>query len=88
MRVRGGGHEGVPSFAEVMRAPAFLPTFLAASLSTWGDYIARITVAAVVFERTGSAVATAATFAVSLLPSVFGRMLLSRSPTGSPTSTC
>ena len=77
MRVRGGGHEGVPSFAEVMRAPAFLPTFLAASLSTWGDYIARITVAAVVFERTGSAVATAATFAVSLLPSVFGRMLLS-----------
>ena len=52
MRVRGGGHEGVPSFAEVMRAPAFLPTFLAASLSTWGDYIARITVAAVVFERT------------------------------------
>jgi MFS family permease len=61
----------------VLRVPGFLPTFLAASLSTWGDYIARITVAAVVFERTGSAFATAATFAVSLLPSVFGRMLLS-----------
>ena len=77
MRQRGHGGGGVPSFAEVLRAPAFLPFFLSASLSTWGDYIARITVAAVVFDRTGSAVATAATFAVSLLPSIFGRMLLS-----------
>ncbi|MDF2094161.1 MFS transporter [Knoellia sp. 3-2P3] len=67
----------MPSYREVLRVPAFLPFFLASSLSTWGDYIARITVAAVVFERTGSAVATAATFAVSMLPSVFGRMVLS-----------
>lgn len=77
MRRSSGDSVGVPPIAAVFRAPAFLPVFLAASLSTWGDYIARITVAAVVFERTGSAVATAATFAVSLLPSVFGRMLLS-----------
>ncbi len=77
MQQRGWGGEGVPSYREVLRAPAFLPFFLASSLSTWGDYIARITVAAVVFERTGSAVATAATFAVSMLPTVFGRMVLS-----------
>ena len=77
MHLRGRAAEGVPSYLEVLRAPAFIPVFLASSLSTWGDYIARITVAAVVFERTGSAFATAATFAVSLLPSVFGRMLLS-----------
>ena len=77
MRRSSGDSVGVPPIAAVFRAPAFLPVFLASSLSTWGDYIARITVAAVVFERTGSAVATAATFAVSLLPSVFGRMLLS-----------
>lgn len=77
MQQRGWGGDGVPSYREVLRVPAFLPFFLASSLSTWGDYIARITVAAVVFERTESAVATAATFAVSLLPSVFGRMVLS-----------
>jgi hypothetical protein len=73
----GAGRDAVPSYRQVLRAPCFLPVFLAASLSTWGDYIARITIAAVVFERTGSALATAATFAVSLLPSVFGRALLS-----------
>jgi MFS family permease len=67
----------VPSFAEVLRAPVFLPVFVVATLSTWGDYIARITVAAVVFSWTGSALATAATFAVSLVPSVLGRALLS-----------
>jgi MFS family permease len=67
----------VPSFAEVLRAPVFLPVFVVATLSTWGDYIARITVAAVVFSWTGSALATAATFAVSLVPSILGRALLS-----------
>jgi MFS family permease len=67
----------VPSFAEVLRTPVFLPVFAVATLSTWGDYIARITVAAVVFSWTGSALATAATFAVSLVPSVLGRALLS-----------
>ena len=67
----------VPSFAEVLRTPVFLPVFAVATLSTWGDYIARITVAAVVYSWTGSALATAATFAVSLVPSVLGRALLS-----------
>lgn len=71
------GRAGVPSYADVLRAPVFLPVFLVATLSTWGDYIARITVAAVVFSWTGSALATAATFAVSLVPSTIGRAVLS-----------
>ena len=66
----------MPSYAAVLRAPAFRAIFAAATLSTWGDYIARVTIAAVVLTRTGSALATASTFAVSLLPTIFGRSLL------------
>jgi MFS family permease len=67
----------MPSYLDVVRTPGFLPTFVALSLSTWGDYIARICVALIVRERTGSDLAMAATFAVSLLPSILGRSLLS-----------
>jgi MFS family permease len=42
----------------------------------WGDYIARVTIAAVVFERTRSPLATATTLAVSLVPTFFGRSLI------------
>ena len=66
----------MPSYGEVFRTRGYLPIFLAAALSTWGDYLARVTVAVFVFEATGSAFAAAATFAVSLLPSIFGRSLL------------
>ena len=68
---------GVPSARAVFAAPGFLAVFVASSLSTWGDYIARLTIAWVVFDRTGSALATAATFAVSLMPTLLGRGLLS-----------
>lgn len=73
------GNDGafvVPSYGEVLRTPSFLPIFAASTLSTWGDYIARITIASVVFLWTNSALATAATFAVSLVPSILGRALL------------
>lgn len=68
---------GMPSYLDVIRTRGFLPAFVALSLSTWGDYIARICVAFVVRERTGSDLAMTATFAVSLLPSILGRSLLS-----------
>ena len=68
---------GMPSYADVLRTTGFVPAFLALSISTWGDYIARIAVALVVRERTGSDLAMAATFAASLLPSILGRSLLS-----------
>ncbi|MEO5744314.1 MAG: MFS transporter [Terracoccus sp.] len=67
---------GEPTFVAVLRAPRFLPVFVANALSMWGDYIARVTIAAVVFDRTRSPLATATTFAVSLLPTFFGRSLL------------
>ena len=66
----------MPSYSEVFRTRGYLAIFLAAALSTWGDYLARVTVAVFVFEQTGSPFAAAATFAVSLLPSIFGRTLL------------
>lgn len=74
MSVKGQG-TGVPSYAAALRVPGYLPIFLVGALSMWGDYIARFTIAAVVFERTRSPLATATTLAVSLLPSVFGRSL-------------
>ena len=66
----------MPAYSEVFRVRGYLAIFVAAALSTWGDYLARVTVAAFVFERTGSPFAAAATFAVSLLPSIFGKSLL------------
>lgn len=66
----------MPPFREVFAVKGFLPLFIATSLSTWGDYVARLTIAAVVYQRTASPLATATTFAVSLLPSIFGRTLL------------
>ena len=74
--VRGSDSTGVPSFGDVLRTPSYPPLFASATLSTWGDYIARITIASVVFSWTGSAIATAATFAVSLVPTILGRALL------------
>ena len=66
----------MPRYSEVFRTRGYLALFLAAALSTWGDYLARVVVAAFVLDQTGSAFAAAATFAVSLLPSIFGRSLL------------
>src|SRR5690349_8123421 len=42
----------------------------------WGDFIARITIAAVVYQRTSSPLVTATTLAVSLVPTFLGRSLL------------
>jgi len=66
----------MPRYSEVFRTRGYLALFLAAALSTWGDYLARVVVAAFVLDQTGSAFAAAATFAASLLPSIFGRSLL------------
>ncbi|MEO7058604.1 MAG: MFS transporter [Lapillicoccus sp.] len=66
----------VPSYRDVFRVPGFTPLYLVGALSVWGDYIARLAIAAVVFTRTQSALATAVTLAVSLVPTVIGRSLL------------
>ncbi|EWT01696.1 MFS transporter [Intrasporangium oryzae NRRL B-24470] len=66
----------MPTYGEVLRVPGYLPVFLANALSMWGDYIARVTIAAVVFERTRSPLATATALVVSLVPTFFGRSLV------------
>jgi MFS family permease len=71
-----GSGVAMPSYSEVFRTRGYPAIFLSAALSTWGDYLARVVVAAFVLVHTGSPFAAAATFAVSLLPSIFGRSLL------------
>jgi MFS family permease len=66
----------MPSYAEVFRTRGYLAIFLTSAMSTCGDYLARVVVAAFVLEQTGSPFAAAAVFAVSLVPSIFGRSLL------------
>jgi MFS family permease len=76
MTERKAASTAMPSYGEVFSVPGYLALFAAAAVSTWGDYIARLTIAAVVFQRTQSALATATTLAVSMLPTIFGRSLL------------
>ncbi len=71
-----GQGDRTPTYAAVLRVPRYLPVFLANALSMWGDYIARVTIAAVVYQRTDSPLATATTLAVSLVPTFFGRSLI------------
>lgn len=66
----------MPPLSQVFAVRGYPALFIAASLSIWGDYIARLTIAAVVYERTRSPLATATTLAVSLVPSIFGRSVL------------
>jgi MFS family permease len=66
----------MPPLTEVFSVHGYPALFVAASLSTWGDFIARLTIAAVVYERTQSPLATATTLTVSLVPLMFGRTLL------------
>jgi len=40
----------MPPYSEVFRRRGYLAIFLAAALSTWGDYLARVAVAAFVLE--------------------------------------
>lgn len=50
--------------------------FVAGAQSQVGDQIGRVALSVLVFERTGSALATAAAFALTFLPSVLGSGLL------------
>jgi len=75
-QAQSGGSRPLPPYSEVFQSRGYAAIFLAAALSTWGDYLARVVVAAFVLDQTGSPFAAAATFAVSLLPTIFGRSLL------------
>lgn len=65
-----------PTYRQALAQPEFAALFVARMLSTWGDYLARVAIATLVLARSGSALLSAATFAVSFLPEVFGQALL------------
>lgn len=56
------------TFREVLASGEFRALYAAAALSWFGDYVARAAVTALVYHRTGSVAASAATFAISYLP--------------------
>ncbi len=64
------------TFREVFTNPEYKALYSAATLSWFGDYLARAAVTALVYQRTDSVAASAATFAISFLPWVVGGPLL------------
>lgn len=65
-------------FSDVLRIRVFLLLYAAETQSIVGDQLARVALSVLVFEETGSAPATAATYAATLLPAVLGGIFLSR----------
>jgi MFS family permease len=63
-------------FLDVLRLPVFSILYLAETQSIVGDQLARVALSVLVFERTGSAVATAVTYAATYVPAVLGGFLL------------
>lgn len=66
------GTEAIPRFASVVANREFRGLWLAETLSIIGDQITTVTLAILVYERTGSALWTAATFALTYLPALAG----------------
>jgi MFS family permease len=68
------------TYRQVLAVPEFRALFLADGLSVLGDQVARLAVAYLVYERSGSPLAAAATYAVSYLTWLVGGPLLSALP--------
>jgi MFS family permease len=60
----------------VLRLRPFAVLYTAETTSIAGDQLARIALAVLVFDRTGSAAATALTYATTFLPAILGGFLL------------
>jgi MFS family permease len=69
--------EGRATFADVLRIGEFRALYVAQTLSYIGDQLARIAVAVLIYARTGSALFTGLSYAVSYLPWVVGGPILS-----------
>jgi MFS family permease len=65
-------------FIDVLRDPQFAVLYAAEMLSLAGDQLARIALSVLVFNSTGSASITAATYAATFLPAILGGYLLAR----------
>lgn len=68
--------ERAVGFRRVLRQPEFAAVLVAKVLSDWGDHVARVAIASLMLVASGSVAMSAATFAVSWLPSIFGQALL------------
>jgi MFS family permease len=68
---------GKPTFREVFAIGEFRALWLAQLLSVAGDQLARVAMTVLVYDRTHSALWTALTYAVTLLPWVVGGLALS-----------
>jgi MFS family permease len=64
------------TFREVFGNTEYRALYSAAALSWFGDYLARVAVAAMVYQRTNSVAASAAAFASSYLPWIIGGPVL------------
>ncbi|GLW09866.1 MFS transporter [Microtetraspora sp. NBRC 13810] len=77
----GGRHRRLPgqtaSYGEVIANREFRALWLGQGLSMLGDQLAQVALAVLVFNRTGSALATAAVYSMTYLPSIVGGPLLS-----------
>lgn len=73
---RAVGGSSRPSYGQALRHPEFGALFAARILSDWGDHLARVAIATLVLNRSGSALMAAASFAISFAPAVFGQALL------------
>lgn len=65
------------TFRDVFAVGEFRALWLAQILSVMGDQLARVALSILVFDRTGSTLLTAATYAVTYLPWVIGALTLS-----------
>jgi hypothetical protein len=64
-------------FTDVLRIPVFAVLYAAETQSIVGDQLARVALSVLVFQRTGSAAATALTYAATYLPAIVGGFVLS-----------
>jgi predicted MFS family arabinose efflux permease len=64
------------TFRSLFRDREFAALWLAGAQSTIGDQLGRVALSILVFERTGSGLATAATYALTMLPAVVGGIVL------------
>lgn len=68
--------ERAPGFADVLRTRVFAVLYGAETLSIVGDQLARVALSVLVYRQTGSAAATAITYAATFLPAIIGGAVL------------
>jgi MFS family permease len=69
-------HRNGATFGEVLHVTEFRAIWLADAQSIAGDQIARVSLAILVFQRTGSTALTALVYALTYLPAILGGALL------------